>query len=73
MYIGEGVRGENRTGGVMRAEDVAGAQVLKEENKREVVKDLMRHIKYFEFYPEGNGNLCKFLSGGAVKTSVLKH
>lgn len=73
VYSGEGVVGENGTGGVMRAEDTAGAQVLKEENKREVVKDLMRHIKYFEFYSEGNGNLCKVLSRGAVKISVLEH
>lgn len=47
-----------------------GAQLSNKGSKREVVKDLIRHIKYFECYPDGNGSLWKFLNRGAMKTDV---
>lgn len=67
MYIDEGLR----RGGGWRCdegvEDVDSAQVSKERSETEVVKDLISQTKYFEFYPEGNGSLWRFLSRDAQK------
>lgn len=41
-------------GGVMGVEDGDGVQVSRNVSKTEVVKDLMSHIKYFEFYPDSS-------------------
>ena len=65
MYIGVGGEWEWKWDGGVG--DVDCTQVFKEVSMREVVKGLISHIKGFEFHPEGNGSLWKFLSRGAMK------
>lgn len=48
-------------------EDGDGAQVSIDDSKTEVVKDLMSHIKYFEFYPDSSESLWRFLNRGTMK------
>lgn len=49
-------------------EDGDGAQVSRDINKTEVVKDHISHIKYFEFYPDSSESLWRFLNRGTMKT-----